>query len=425
MTNNQGDRGLRRSGTVTVRPAPARGFIRRDPANPQSFRYDNGERFFMLGQTAYELVTHVRAAGVAAPGWKAAIAHARAHGMTKLRLLVHPWGGNTGVPDSFPFVANDHDTLALAHWQTLDAIVQELQQQGMAADLILFTDTGDQPSAYGAPAQDERYVRYILARYAAYPHVIWCLTNEWNYTGKGPDYWNRIGTIVCTDDPYAIRDGAERARSIHARTDPAFRFFGQAWPSYAIVQYGVRNKTFAFGDQWGNASIVRNAGQGLPVANDEYGYIGEPGLDRVQHRRALWGIGMGGGFASAGDARTGGDGLPAYRSGAWQDAPEYADLQRYTAFWTTQGIHYWELSSQNAIVTSGTRVYALGKPGGTYVIYAAAGGAVTVSLPPGPPYTVTRFNPRDGTSVNLGVAGGPTTWTLPAPDDWVLVLQEA
>lgn len=434
IDSNQGDTGLRRSGTLDVRPAPPerRGFLRRDPAHPTGFRFDNGERFLMMGQTYYEIVRAARAGN----DWQSAVANSRQYGMNKIRMLVQPWGGTAESslsyhPDAFPFAGSNHDQLDLAYWQALDRVVQYLDIHGMIADLILFTDA---ETAFGTQAQDERFVRYVLARYAAFPHVIWCLSNEWEYTGKNKGYWDRIGAIVRAEDRWMAQGDALRPLSIHNKTGGAsggtFSFFDSTWPTYAIIQWGIRNKRYTYGDGWGNASILQNTGHGMPVANDEYGYIDPATLSRTNHRGALWGIGVAGGYGSAGDARTFSDGpggAPGdpYRTATWHDAPEYQDILHYVNFWTTRGIRYWEMSAQNDLVRYGTRVYVLGASKREYVVYAAVGGAFKVAIPSGRTYRVTGYNPREGRSFDMGTISGPAKWNMPAGEDVVLHIKAA
>ena len=300
-----------RSGVINVSEAvPGQhGFLRRDDAHQgYSFVYDDGTRYFMWGQTYYEIIRNA----LAGDAWQTALDRSRAYGLNKVRLLIYPWPADNPYPDSEPFVAGDHDQLNLRHWQKLDEVVRYLQTRGMVADLILFTDA---ERAFGSPAQDERYTRYLLARYAAFSNVIWCLTNEWNLTGRDQLYWNRIGGIVRDEDAWLADTGQVRPLSIHTGTQADFPYFDADWPAHAIVQYGWRGD-FYHGDEWGNHSIVNNLGRNRPVVNDEYGYIGDPSRDgrrditRVQHRRAFWGIAVAGGYGSAGDTRTFDDGDP-------------------------------------------------------------------------------------------------------------------
>jgi hypothetical protein len=372
--------------------------------------------------------------------------------MNKVRLLLHGVTGNpfNPYPPTAPF-AGDHDRPNLAHWRALDAIVAHLDARGMVADLILFVNRAVNPGpVFGTPEQDARALRYALARCAAYPNLIWCLTNEWNYTGKDRAYWDALGAIARAEDPWSAEGTSRRLLTIHQQTRIDWQFGDAAWPTHACIQYGVRNGQrtqtdewaddprngvrYPHGDDWGHAGIIHNLGHGLPVVNDEYGYIGEPEdksapgappLGRAKHRRILWGIYAAGGYAAAGDKTTYGDARP-YMSGDWHDTEEYGDIARLVDFFTSGAITYWRLASRDDLVAAGERVYVLAEPGRQYVAYAAAGGAFALDLAPGS-YAARRYDPRTGADVVLGAVagGGPHSFTLPDGDDWVVYLIEA
>ncbi len=389
--------------------------------------------------------------------WKAAVDNTRAKGMNKIRMLVWPpWGVRDKVhyPPTPAFVDGDHDRLNLAHWRKLDEVVRYLASKDMLADLVLFFND---EALYGTEEQDHRYVRYVLSRYAAFPNVLWCITNEWNYTKKPRPYWNKIGEIARQEDPWSREGAYLRALSIHQQTRHDFQFFDQKWVSHAIVQLGVRNqgrtlrdadewqassaaeegRTFRRGDEWGNFSIIYNWGHDLPVVNDEYGYIGEPEdrsvpkdaqgnyprYTREKHRQTMWGIAAAGGYGSAGDKNPYPDGAP-YFSANWYDVPEYEDITRLVNFFTTKGVEHWKMGGQNALVRSGARVYVLAEPGRQYVLYAAAGGAVSLELADGT-YVARRYDPRTGEDTALpDVSGGIRSFTLPNTSDWVVYLRK-
>ncbi|HVF27851.1 MAG TPA: DUF4038 domain-containing protein [Pyrinomonadaceae bacterium] len=455
-TTESSDKNLnakRGSFVCTKAASGARGFLRRDPAHPYHFIFDDGTRHFMFGTTYYGLMQNA----MAGERWKEAVDKARAYGINKVRMVVAPPFGSRHEKVKYPaasgFVADDRDRPDPAHWRRLDEVVRYMAERGITADLILYWNSD---RSYGTPAQDECFTRYCISRYAAYPNVVWCITNEWNYTPKPIEYWNRMGTLAKAEDPYAARGDYLRLLSIHQQTRHDFQFFDQTWLSHAIVQLGVRNqgktfrsgnewkannaaeegRTFRHGDEWGNFSITYNWGHNMPIVNDEYGYIGEPQdqsmpkdaagnyprLTRDKHRHIMWGIAAASGYAAAGDKNSYTDGAP-YFSANWHDAPEYADIKHLVDFWTNKNIEYWKLGTNNALVKHGTRVYATAEAGRQYVIYAAAGGAFALNLPKGD-YVARRFDPRTGADVALrDVRGGVQDFTMPDNQDWVIYLR--
>lgn len=458
-TTKSSDKSLsdKRGSFTCTKPAPeSRGFIRRDPAHPYHFVFDNGTRYYMFGTTYYAFMQNA----MAGERWKEAVTNSAAKGINKVRLVAaSPFGVHPKVkyPPASGFIADDRDRPDPAHWRKLDEVVRFMASKDVIADLILYWNSD---KSYGTLAQDERFTRYCIARYAAFPNVIWCLTNEWNYTPKPIEYWNQMGKLAKSEDPYAAAGNHLRLLSIHQQTRHDFQFFDQTWLSHAIVQLGVRNqgktfregnewdakgaaeegRTFPNGDVWGNYSITYNWNHNMPVVNDEYGYIGEPDdqsvpkdaagkyprLTRDKHRHIMWGIAAASGYAAAGDKNTYPDGSP-YFSTNWHDAPEYEDIRHLVDFWTGKNIEYWKMGTNNALVKQGARVYVTAEAGRQYVIYAAAGGAFSIDVAKGD-YTARRFDPRTGEDTKLEDVKGEVqsftqSFTMPDNRDWVVYLR--
>lgn len=435
-------------GEIQAGPAAgSHGFLRRDAAHPYSFVFDDGTRYFLFGNTYYGLLTNAMNGG----GWKIALDKTRRYGMNKVRFYVDRTAAQSRAED-YSDIPGSPDRLNLEGWSKADEVVRYMSERGIIADLIVF-----QRNRVNAmtPEQARRYLRYVLARYAAFPNVIWCLQNEWQYTQKPKPFWTALGELASREDPWARRGAFVRGLSIHQQTRYDWEFFGEHWYSHAIIQLGVRNRgkayrggdewnlpknrrgVFRYGDDWGNFGITYNWGHNVPVVNDEYGYIGEPDdeteprpvdgkpvrFTREKHRRTMWGIYVAGGYGSAGDKNRCDDGRP-YVSANWHDEPEFGDIRRLVDFYTTKGIRYWELSARNRLVKSGERVYIETGPPRQYVIYAAAGGDFSIDLGPGE-YVARRYDPRTGEDTALGrVAGGATrSFSLPDHRDWAVYLK--
>lgn len=445
-----------KTGSFTV-AGSGRGFLRRNNNRPEQFVFDNNVRFFPWGQTYYNIINTARFSGP----WKNAIDQSALVGLNKVRLLAYPFQDASSYPNTKPFSDASHNTLDLGHFRKLDEVVQYLNTKGMVADLIVFsTDcNGFAPPLYSSAGEvvDQRYLRYVMARYAAFPNLIWCLTNEWqlapfgscNPNGTNPypaTYWQDLGNIVFDEDPWITNTAGTRVRplSIHQRTQHTFDFIDEPWATYAVLQDGTRNgrydnPDFTNGDEWGNYSIQVNLGHGKPVVNDEYGYFGATlgctgcsgTFDRLQNRRTIWGIALAGGYGSSGDARPiSGAGSEPILSATWQGTSstlEYEDLTRMLTFFGTRVTDWW-LLGRDTTVSGNSRVYAMSQPGVRYLVYTATGGAFTLTLAPpstGTAYKVARYNPATGQECALpDRAGGAQAFSLPG-NDWVLRLETA
>jgi hypothetical protein len=101
---------------------------------------------------------------------------------------------------------------------------------------------------YGTEAQNDRFVKYVVSRYAAYTSVIWCVVNEWsgsaNYRGSHPQYqddFDRIGGIVSANDPWRAEGEFFRPLSIHNTSHSIgfeflFRPGQRTWPISIIIR---------------------------------------------------------------------------------------------------------------------------------------------------------------------------------------------
>jgi hypothetical protein len=442
-------------GTFTCsHPLPAKhGFVRIDSQHPNSFVWDDRTRYFMWGQTYYDVVI----SAFANDNWKEGVDKSLAYGMNKVRMHVYaqsfykPQVEFNGYPDAQPYLGAstkpDRDQLNIQYWRKLDEMVRYMDSKGMVADLII-TNPYWKNRMFGTDEQNDRFVKYVVTRYAAYTNVIWCLANEWStsatYGGDHPqDHgdFDRMGGIVRSNDPWRSEGELLRPLSIHNTSRSiGFEFFDSTWPTYVANQYhNSRAVSTPNGDEWGNTGITHNvklAGslkRHMPIANDEYGYIGQTHpplaegvtMTRAMLRGAIWGIAIGGGYGSSGDIRLhpNGKGNPEI-TGDWLDAPEeYGDLKRTIDFFTTKAIEYWKMSGQNALLTAGSRSYVLAEDGRQYVIYTASGGAFSVRLVTGN-YKAWRYDPTNGTETSLGtLSGGERNFDLPANHDYVVYLK--
>lgn len=458
---------------LTVGSSSEKGFLRRDAANPTKFVYDNGFHPFIWGQTYYQIISNAVGNG----GWKTAVTNSKNRRLNKVRMLLYPWWNYAPYGDTQPFAGQqatpNHDKLNIPHWRKFDEVVNYLYTSidsagsRVLAEIIIFKDpaTGVDTNnrTFGTVAQDDRYLRYAVARFGAFPNVMWALSNEWQFTGKDKNYWNaRAATLAGTGpansyDPwmYSAAGSARRALSIHPQNEKLFSFSDQVWPSHAVVQFSVGHPACGPGnpcansDEWANFSILNNLGGGKPVANDEYGYLNgrvggncaNPTVSRAQQRRGMWAIAVGGGYGTFGDA-TGmcpepGTTPPILRSD-WVAQNAYIDVQAMPDFFTNNfPTTWWLMAPNNARVSPDSasvpsmRVYALERPG-QYVVYAVptnltAQGAFKVNNLPIGGYDASFYNPRTGlfepTTFSFLVTSSVSSILINLPpvyDDWVV-----
>src|ERR1039458_1516529 len=150
--------------------------------NTYDFGYADGTPYFPFGTTCYAW-THQPAALQ-----EQTIETLRGAPFNKMRLCIFP------------------------KWYTYnqDTRIAQLQGLGIEADLILFHPYDHWGYALMPPEVDDRYLRYVVARLAAFRNVWWSVANEWDLVkGKKTADWDRYFRILQESDPYG------RLRSIH------------------------------------------------------------------------------------------------------------------------------------------------------------------------------------------------------------------
>jgi Domain of unknown function (DUF5060)/Protein of unknown function (DUF4038)/Domain of unknown function (DUF5605) len=130
----------------------------------------------------------------------------------KLRMCIFPkWMVyNRTEPELYPYVGTPPATWDFTRFnpkffQHLEQRILDLQKLGIQADLILFHpyDEGHWGFDRMGAANDDRYLRYVLARLGAYRNVWWSLANEWDFVKtKTVSDWDRFGQIIQANDPY-------------------------------------------------------------------------------------------------------------------------------------------------------------------------------------------------------------------------------
>jgi hypothetical protein len=393
----------------------------------------------------------------------------QAHGVTRL---------TAGLLETGKF-AGDYWQYNLDLFQGVDSVMREMQMRGMILELTLYNNADE---AAMSQAQDQQYVRYVMARYGAFRAFRAKLANQvdWHYGGYCSDEAEIAASLAWGDatgryfkavDPFGVavtpHHPGECLKSRGAIYYlPALDDWPFAdWSDWIMKQLQVTALSAAATlDQIEPKSCLLNE-RGLARLNalvqslrtryqqavsvDEYSFEYEGSctpswlaLTGTGTRKTHWVLTMAGAFGSTRVA-----GLPGeWGVGDFAAGELEAFMRRPTARQlgiiakTLAALPFWEMAPNPNSVSPATVTiegsaypsnFALAKSGEVYLIYSLNGGAGTVTLAPGT-YEVMRIDPRDGTEVHLGhVAGGTQPFTLPtvegpidhqtAPSDWALL----
>ena len=107
----------------------------------------------------------------------------------KIRFCVFPkrYAWNTNEPPMYPFAGTprNFDTARFnpEFFQHFERRILDLQKLGIEADIILLHpyDEGHWGFDRMTPPEDDRYLRYVVARLAAFRNVWWSLANEYDF----------------------------------------------------------------------------------------------------------------------------------------------------------------------------------------------------------------------------------------------------
>ncbi|MBC7235958.1 MAG: DUF5605 domain-containing protein, partial [Chloroflexi bacterium] len=134
-------------------------------------------------------------------------------------------------------------------WRHLEQRVADLCDLGIEADLILFHPYDRWGYATMDPETDERYLRYVVARLAAYRNVWWSLANEFDLMkAKTMVDWDRFFRIVQESDPYGHMRSVHNCRVLYDYARP--------WVSHVSIQHNDVERVDAWRAEYGKPVIV-------------------------------------------------------------------------------------------------------------------------------------------------------------------------
>jgi hypothetical protein len=163
-----------KEGKFTATEAQARGFV--IPANGHHWRYTEGQAAHLwMGDTRLDL------ASVEDAAFREYVESRAAAQFTHVRMRVSGNWRDTNTPD-------------LAFYQKLDERMALLNSKGLTPDAIV------QPVGTSA-AERDRYLRYLIARYAAFD-MTWQVLESFESVVDGREIAKEMGLYLKNNDPY-------------------------------------------------------------------------------------------------------------------------------------------------------------------------------------------------------------------------------
>jgi hypothetical protein len=157
----------------------------------------------------------------------------------------------------------DYTRFNPAFFRSFEYRVAKLRDLGIEADVILLHpyDEGHWGFDRMPGDVDDRYLRYVVARLAAYRNVWWSMANEFDFmTEKRPEDWDRMMQVVAEADPYDRLLSIHNGRLLYNHTNPLL--------THASIQNG------SAAEEAGRAVLYRDVYR-KPVVFDEIKYEGD------------------------------------------------------------------------------------------------------------------------------------------------------
>ena len=365
------------------------------PFNMHHFRYSKPETpHLWMGDTCYRFAT------IPMETFRLLIDLRATQKFNHLRGLV--LGDEANASRVFP----SPDQMVPEFFQTVDERVRYMNQKGITYDLILAGDENHLEKLLPNWRQRERYVRYLVARYAAM-NITWQGVQEFEEYSNGAALLKEIGDLLKQLDPY------QHPRSTHsiASSSP---LAGAGWMNYLVYQ-SSEPSLFA----------VERQLYPIPAVNTEFAYEDSGAgkshshhVDTDTFRQRLWQAAINGQYVTFGNTGTYG-GRKFDVDLKYADSPGARQMTHLYNFF--EKTRYWDLEPYFRV--EGGRALALEEV--EYIVYLEKPQPVDLIVHK-TTYQVSWFNPVSGAYLDEKDFKGER-YTAPGPpdksQDWVLYLR--
>ena len=321
----------------------------------------------------------------------------------KMRMCVFPkdYSYNKNEPVYYPYEGKplkdwDFTRFNPEFWQHFEQRVQDLLKLGIEADIILF-HTYDRWDFENMDAEsDDRYLRYAVARLAAFRNVWWSLANEYDIMpAKEESDWDRFFQVIRDHDPYQRLRGIHNCRGWYDHSKP--------WVTHTSIQ------TYNMAE-----GIHYRTRYGKPVIYDECRYEGDvpqgwgslTPQEMVQH---FWAGTVSGCYVGHGETYKYPEDLLWWAKGGvlrGESPPRIAFLRDFMA-------DAPPFDTLEPIGDDAGR-YILAKHGEYYLVYMTAPQTIILDLKGEQPYKVDRVDTWNMKIIPIGTAQ-PGTYRFAAP----------
>ena len=338
----------------------------------------------------------------------------------KIRMCVFPksYTYNRNEPQHYAYEGTPPKNWDFARfnpvfWRHLEKRIGQLRDLGIEADIILWHPYDRWGFSEMGRENDDRYLRYAIARLAPFRNVWWSLANEYDLMAPGAMAghrgdksmadWDRFFQILQNEDPYQRMRGIHNCRAWYDHTKP--------WVTHCSIQTSDFRRAREFRDKYGK-----------PVIYDECRYEGDipqgwGNISAQQMVRFFWLGSLAGCYVGHGETYRHPQDLLWWAKGGVLRGHSPARIQFMKTI--IEGMPYQEMEPDFSHLPD---VYILARAGDCYLVYFAGQRPLDLVLPGDRPYKLDVIDPWEMKTVAAGSVEPGRYQYAPPRQDHVLRL---
>ena len=328
----------------------------------------------------------------------------------KMRMCVFPkaYTYNKNEPEYYAYAGKplkdwDFKRFNPAFWHHFEKRVRQLRDMGIEADIIIFhpydrwgfKNMGHQNNLF--------YLRYLVARLAAYRNVWWSFANEYDLLKWPTEHWDEYMKLVQEIDPYNHLRGIHNCRGWYDHNKP--------WVTHCSIQNSDFRAAMDYRDKYHK-----------PVVYDECRYEGNIpqgwGKITAEHMtRNFWMGSLAGCYVGHGETYKHPQDLLWWAKGGVLRGQSPARIQFMKDI--IEELPYQQMQPD---FSNHPDVCILAKKGQCYLMYFAGKKQVTIDLPGDSPYKVDGIDTWEMKILPIGSAGVDKFTYAPPKNDYAIRL---
>lgn len=315
--------------------------------------------------------------------------------------------------DEIPYLkGHEGELFNIEMWDRLNSHFDMMRDKGLGFYIMFYSDDQESPNKYnikGQSIEELRLFRYAIARFAAYPIVLWDTGIDISET-RSNEWIDWFAEWFITNDPWQHPVSSRTGGGSGGKFPKNATYYSDGasnLPSYNTLVSNWKNRSVptAYTDRW-----RENYGRG--------------NFNRDKIRRAVWEVGLVGGSAVYVSGNENGGYLSETYVDDFEAAPDVGVRNR---FFTKHIKDFASLVSREELIVSGNGAVLVANPGSEYVVYDHDGGSLELNLSDADsPLCVEWFNPRTAETVKSGTVtpNDRMPFTTSKDGDWVLHLYD-